>query len=168
MTPEHVRSYTSIEEMQRDLAAAERAAVAATTERQRRHLAAAAENPTYWFRVWEDIVIVGESQPIAYQARREVELGGEDYDHEFARFTERHERGYLFGPCYSVIEPDGELGSTHVSSVVWIDPLVFQALREYGWDTGRLHREAPFIKAVAVVGNLRQNIMDTYPDVVLP
>ena len=161
---EHIRTYASAEEMFADMRRAEDGANAAMTAHQRRHLDAAAENPTYAFRVWEGLVIVGETSTPRARAERERELGAEDFDYDLERFTEVHGRGYLTGRWYSVVEPDGELGDTHVSQVVWIDPLVFNTLREFGWDMERLQRDAPFIKAVAFLGNLRSNITDTYPD----
>lgn len=144
MTIERIRIYADFEDALNDMARAEDAANAAITPRQHRHLAVAATNPTYWFRVLDNyLVILGESQPLTFQANREVELGGDEGEYGFAyeRFEGRHERGYLFGPCYSVVEPEGELGSTHVSQVVWIDPPEFHAFRNGGWLSQNLSRE---------------------------
>lgn len=161
---EHVRWYASVEEMRADMDRAEQSANAAMTPRQSQHLAVALENPTYAFRVWEGLVICGETSTPRARAERERELGAEDFEYDLTRFTEVHQRGYLTGRWYSVVEPTGELGDTHVSQVVWIDPLVFNMLREYEWNMERLQRDAPFIQAVAFLGNLRTNITDTYPD----
>lgn len=155
-------SYDSLEEMQADLARAERLANASVTPRQQRHLKAAAENPTRWFRLWEDILIVGESQPPREQAETEVRLGGGPFEHELARFTEQHERGYLFGKAYSVITPEGELGSTHVSQVVWCDPGVFDVLKEHGFSLDRLRAECPPEKAMALAITMDANSQDTF------
>ena len=47
-------------------------------------------------------------------------------------------RGYLFGRCYSVIEPEGELGSTHKSQAWPIAPGLFQLAQRVGWRIDRL------------------------------
>lgn len=44
-------------------------------------------------------------------------------------------RGYRFGWCYSEVEPDGELGSTHVSTMTRkITKEEFDAARERNWE----------------------------------
>jgi hypothetical protein len=133
-------SYDSAEEMFSAMQQAEEEAISRISPRGRRHLAVAATNPTCWFRIWPDgdrgLMIVGKSQSIDEQVAKEIELGGlEDRTEDEIRrdMTERHERGYLFGRCWSKIEPDGELGSTHVSEVYWIDPSLFAELEECGW-----------------------------------
>lgn len=49
-----------------------------------------------------------------------------------------HENGYLFGTAYSTVEPDGELGSTHRSSVWPLSSRAFEALHSNGWRLGGL------------------------------
>lgn len=55
---------------------------------------------------------------------------------------ERHGRGYLFGRCYSVVEPDGELGDTHRASAWPITAETFEAARVAGWDVARMAPDA--------------------------
>lgn len=158
-------SYDNLDEMMDDLARAERMANASILPRQARHLAAAIDNPTRWFRMWGDVLIVGESQSIKHQAERELELGGDeegDYDYQYAKFLERHQRGYLFGPAYSVITPEGELGSTHVSQVVWCDPDVFDVCKQHGWSLERLRNELSHEKLMALAITMDANSRDTY------
>ena len=134
-------SYDSAEEMFAAMQEAEDAAISRITPRGARHLEVAGTNPTCWYRVVPDgtprgLLIVGKSQPIEQQVAREIELGGlEDRSEDEIRrdYTERHARGYLFGKCYSKVEPDGELGSTHVSEVYWIEPSLFAELEQCGW-----------------------------------
>lgn len=154
-------TFDSAEDMMKFMADSEDAAIASMTPRQHEHVKVAFTNPTYWFRVWEGLLIVGESQPVEAQARREAELGG-DYEYDLERFTERHGRGYLFGKAYSEVEPDGELGSTHASEVVWTDPMVFQTLQKHGWSMERAQRELNPIHAMALLGNMRCNVDETY------
>jgi len=55
--------------------------------------------------------------------------------------VDAHRRGYLFGMHYSLVEPDGEIGSTH-KSVAWpIDKTLFDAAQAVGWDPARLSME---------------------------
>lgn len=44
-----------------------------------------------------------------------------------------HVNGYLFGRAYSIIEPDGELGSTHRANMWPITPECFEAAEQAGW-----------------------------------
>lgn len=159
-------SFDSVEDMMDALARGEQAAIDRMTEPQRAHLQLAFTEPTYWFRMYEDILIFGESQPVEAQARREVELGGDEgeYGYAYERFKERHERGYVYGKAYSVIEPDGELGSSHVSELTQCEQTTFEHMRKYGWSLDRLHAEADAAFALAVVATLKQNWDDAHPE----
>ena len=42
-------------------------------------------------------------------------------------------RGYVFGKAYSVVEPTGELGSTHVSQMVEVPRETWELARSYNW-----------------------------------
>lgn len=55
-----------------------------------------------------------------------------------AEAEERMARGYRFARCYSVIEPEGELGDTHVVTVWPITPEQFAQAKAAGWDPGAL------------------------------
>ena len=128
--------------------AGEEAAIARTSPRGKKHQAAAKERPTWWFRVTQDepegLLIVGKSQPVEYQIQREIELGGlEDRTEEDIRrdFQQRADRGWLFGWCYSKVCPEGELGSTHVSDVFWMDEQLFEDIKEIDWCLHHLLRD---------------------------
>lgn len=110
-----LRTYDSFEEMHADLAQAEAEANGRVLPEQ-----AAIADGTYWFRV------VDEGGPIAIFGKvadeAEYRKGLEGYDEEeiqadLAHHRESRERGYVYGPCYSIICPGGEWGSTHVSEI---------------------------------------------------
>lgn len=44
-----------------------------------------------------------------------------------------HDRGYRYGMHYSTVEPDGELGDTHVTNVWPITKEDFEYARTHGW-----------------------------------
>lgn len=57
----------------------------------------------------------------------------DEADEEVAHIVHQLENGYLFGRCYSVVVPEGELGSTHRSQVTRITQQEFESAREKGW-----------------------------------
>jgi hypothetical protein len=57
-----------------------------------------------------------------------------EFQGEVEMYEELHKGGYLFGTCYSVMCPDGEMGSTHVLNVtVKIDKAMFDRAKANGW-----------------------------------
>ena len=61
-------------------------------------------------------------------------MAGAALRHQF----EMMERGYRFGRAYSVIVPDGEFGSTHVSEMVPLRKEEFEDARKAGWSWSAL------------------------------
>lgn len=59
------------------------------------------------------------------------------------QMLDAHERGYLFGRYYSVVEPTGELGSLHRSRVWPTSELLFLAAQQAQWRISEL-RPAEF------------------------
>jgi hypothetical protein len=55
--------------------------------------------------------------------------------------AQSHERGYMYGRCYSTIEPDGEWGSTHRANLWPIPQHVYEAARDVRWDIDQLPPE---------------------------
>ena len=47
--------------------------------------------------------------------------------------ADAHARGYMYGKAYSVVEPDGEWGSTHRVSMQKVSKQTFDRMRELGW-----------------------------------
>jgi hypothetical protein len=58
----------------------------------------------------------------------------EDLDFIRANIQERNERGYRFSRAYSVMEPQGMLGDTHVLNMWPIKPEEFEAAKAGDWD----------------------------------
>jgi hypothetical protein len=89
------------------------------------------------------LLIVGKVDTLAEIIAGEIEAYGDDEDaaredgfasvaeagqHAADNSAANHERGYLFGRAYSVIEPRGELGDTHRANAWPISPELFEAL----------------------------------------
>jgi hypothetical protein len=89
----------------------------------------------HWARRFEDIVIFGRVMSLDELEQMERNLGcdEEEIASEREMISDSHERGYRFGYCYSVVEPEGELGSTHISVMTKITAEEFQAAKEHGW-----------------------------------
>jgi hypothetical protein len=90
----------------------------------------------HWMRPYEDIVIFGYVPTPDEQAASERELGADDEEIEYERemLADTYARGYRYGKCYSVVEPEGEWGSTHISTMVKITKEQFEEAKEAGWD----------------------------------
>lgn len=87
---------------------------------------------TIWSRVWtEDEVIRGEWTSGA-ESQSEV-------DETMAGIRNRHIRGYMFGRCFSTIEPEGEFGDTHRADLWPISQALYEAAMVVGWDHRRLN-----------------------------
>lgn len=82
---------------------------------------------TIWSRVWtEDEIIKGEW---ASGAESQAEI-----DETMAGIRNRHIRGYMFGRCFSTIEPEGELGDTHRYNLWPITQALYEAAQAVQWD----------------------------------
>jgi len=82
------------------------------------------------------IVIAGRVTTIEDFKTVEIEAGGseEELEETLPQLQSRHDDGYMFGRAYSVLEPEGEYGSTH-RSVMWpIDKSLYDALKANSWD----------------------------------
>ncbi len=104
----------------------------------------------YWIRFWivgenELVLICGyvetlpelaESEAAHYDLTKPEEKA--EYEYAMEGIRRRHERGYMFGKAYSIIEPTGEWGDTHLANLWPITKDLFEALREAGWVKERL------------------------------
>lgn len=134
-------SFDNIEDAFAAMAAQEDAANRRTTPEQK-----AIGYGDYFIRDYETMFGFGESLTIyGYIMTRdefiESERDAGSPEDELAWTLERmdssYERGYRFGWCYSEVEPDGELGSTHVSTMTRkISKEEFEAAKERGWMEG--------------------------------
>jgi hypothetical protein len=89
------------------------------------------------------ISIPGPQWPVIYghvwtrqdhvEELRRDRLGPMELESELAWREYRAMLGYRWGSCYSVIEPDGEDGETHVSTCRKITVGEFDAARQRGW-----------------------------------
>lgn len=65
------------------------------------------------------------------------ELDGEERDereYENKVYREACQRGYVFTRSFSVVEPVGELGSHHLSTLIPIQEAEFRRAKEGGWE----------------------------------
>ena len=94
----------------------------------------------HWMRLWdsgygEAILIFGEIYTRKRLMDEERELGAEEDEirEEMLMMDGSYARGFRFGRAYSVVEPDGELGDTHVSDMVPISQEEFDEARGLRW-----------------------------------
>lgn len=131
----HFQAFDSFEEMQAAVAEQHAAAMAGMSEHQRTLLG---RRKFYWVRPYAemDMFIFGEYDLDAWIANEKRLWDDEDgpfADHQASMEHGNLVRGYLSGRAYSVVEPDGELGDTHVSTVFEISEKAFEQARAIGW-----------------------------------
>lgn len=97
----------------------------------------------YFIRIWEadrmfggdDLKIYGRIMTREEFIKTEKDCGA--LDDELAGTMQTHDssyaRGYRWGWCYSIVEPTGELGSTHVSVMRKIGKEEFEEAERKGW-----------------------------------
>lgn len=128
--------FDNMEDMHAAMRAAEEAANTRLTAAQI-DLRDDTQQTRYWARVVPeyDLVVFGKafSEEEAYQS--EVRAGATPEQAAQSRngIRESRQRGYLFGIAFSTVEPDGELGDTHVFNVVPISRDTFDRARWLGW-----------------------------------
>jgi hypothetical protein len=83
-----------------------------------------------------DLVIFGRVFTEDEVAEDETKAGSDEAElaYTLTSLRENHEHGYLYGRCYSTIEPSGELGDTHRASAWPISKELFDAAQAVGWD----------------------------------
>ena len=126
------QSFDSFEEMAKHIREAEDAA----NERVKPY-----QQDIVWGSHWVagyvdlELVVFGEVMTLEVMEKAEREAGADDEEWAFTKETtlDSYARGYRFGYCYSVVEPEGELGSTHISQMVPISKTQFEQARESGW-----------------------------------
>jgi hypothetical protein len=144
-------SFNSLEEMLEWQAARHEEAMARLTAEQKAMCTRPDE--IYWFRLWpephQDIAIFGHflshadyTATIEEKIRQEPE-DAEEWRMEIAMRAEKQHNGYLFGEAYSMVAPEGELGSTHVAQVIGITETMFAQAQMCGWSLDMLARTFP-------------------------
>lgn len=107
----YVQSFDSLEDMYAAMAAAEEAANEQVTEAQAA-LRDATDQDVFWIGPnGGELIVYGHTPALVNPTEDALEL---------------RKRGYLTGMAYSLWEPEGEGGDTHVSRVIPVSSLVFE------------------------------------------
>jgi hypothetical protein len=104
----------------------------------------------YWMGEWQGILIFGKIMTLA-----ELEAGYDQYDsspeeiqHEREATESAYNDGFRFGTAYSQVVPEGELGDTHVSTMVPITADEFESAQKLFWSPDTISREPWFADAI--------------------
>lgn len=62
----------------------------------------------------------------------------EEVEQIMETMADSHSRGYMYGKCYSIIEVDGEWGSTHRANLWPIPQALYEAAKFVDWSIDRL------------------------------
>lgn len=142
-------SYDNLDDMLADMREKEDEANASVLDCQR-----AVTWGSHYVRLWTDVspplVIFGYIHTEKELDAKEKELGAgaEERMSTMRRMRDSHERGYRFGRHYSVVEPDGELGSVHIANVLGaITAEQFERAELFGWQLDHIARE-PWFRSV--------------------
>lgn len=118
-----------------------------------------------------DFAIFGEAWSVETSDRSELKSYGvksveelstgdngdrEAYDYTCKALRASRERGYIFGQAYSIVCPDGELGSTHVSQMWPISKEAFEEARTLNWKLDK-PKEFPLLCEAIVAYGRRAN-----------
>ena len=124
------REFDSMEEMQRFLAEQTRLANESLSEEQK-----AITYGDYWVRTDYEFLIFGYINTLDELDESSRRLGADEEEiaYERAMIADAHARGYMYGKAYSVVEPDGEWGSTHRVNMQKVSKQTFDRMRELGW-----------------------------------
>jgi hypothetical protein len=159
--------YKDMDEMFADMAKAEDAANARILPQQ--HAMINCQTDQYFVNIdtlIDGLFIAGEAWSLeranrseleAYNAKSESELSKEDlaaYRDGCRMLKDSRKRGYIFGNAFSEICPEGELGSTHVSSMWPLSERAFNEAKEQHWQ--------PDLKSDAKSPELRITLFDLY------
>ena len=89
----------------------------------------------YWMRSWEDFLIFGYIYTREEMDSEERRLGAseEEIEWEHQTYDDSYNNGFRFGRAYSVIEPEGELGDTHVCDMIPITKEEFEQSKDLHW-----------------------------------
>ena len=109
----------------------------------------------YWMRIWEDILIFGRIDTVAELDEEERRLGAseEELTYEHKMMQGSYNNGFRFGRAYSIIEPRGELGDTHVATMVPITKEEFESARDLNWIPEKIIQQDWFFDAVERLRN---------------
>lgn len=139
MTDPQVFAFDSLDEAFNHMRRSEALANAGLHDKQR-----AVTYGSCWVRFYDipnRVLVFGKVMtPEVFAAEESVAAANSDHpmspaelDHALLRLRERAERGYLYGRCYSVIEPGGEFGDTHQANLWPISEDLYNAAQDAGW-----------------------------------
>lgn len=129
------KSFDSLESMQAYMAEQHEAAMASMGERQKELLP---KRKFYWVRPYPqmDMFIFGAYDLDDWIAREKSLASDEDPfrpgEQERIEYNNLV-RGYKSGTAYSIVEPGGEIGDTHVSTMYEISEQAFNEAKADGW-----------------------------------
>jgi len=138
--------YDNLEEALEDMGKAEDAANRRLFPEQRAMIGC--QDDQYFINIAVNIqklFIVGEAWSSETANKNELECyakdehgnlsdeGEAEFHHSCAMLRSSRRRGYIFGRAFSVIEPRGELGSTHVANMWPISKAAFEEAKNQNW-----------------------------------
>lgn len=90
----------------------------------------------YWMRIWEDLLIFGYIHTTEELDAEERRLGAseEEIEEQHRVMAASYENGFRFGTAYSVVEARGELGDTHVATMVPLTKEEFEEAKSFNWE----------------------------------
>lgn len=90
----------------------------------------------YWMRNWNnDLLIFGHITPyddLVADSRR-LCADEDEFQWEMESMKGNYDNGFRFGRAYSVACPEGELGDTHVSTMIPISEEAFEEAKSLNW-----------------------------------
>lgn len=123
----HIVGFESMEEIMSYMAEAEETAIAQTL-------------PEQWDITWGDYVIRRQDDVAIFgvvftedELSFGTEASPEEIEEELRGLRSAYGRGYRYGRWFSIVEPNGELGSAHVCSLWKISQDDFELARGKGW-----------------------------------
>lgn len=104
------------------------------------------EGHHWWYRTDMPFLIMGHVPTLTETMAAERTYYGdplegeeaEEWEDQRRSLQERWDRGYRYGRAYSEVEPDGELGDTHISCMVECTEADFDAARRCHFQLGNL------------------------------
>jgi len=136
MSSPDFRAFDSFEEMMEFMAVNEEAANEALAPEQQR-----VTYDDYWCRFYDiaaRIVIFGHVTPLTYWdemiANAKPGEDRDEWEYEKRQIQDSHLRGYMYGWCWSPLEPEGEPGSTHQANLWPIDQALYDAAKATHWN----------------------------------
>ena len=142
-----VRFYDTDEEMFADMSRAQIAADLAIRPIQER-----IGKGDHWMRSYDGFLIFGYIWTEA-DSIESARKGGwlSDYKEEAEMMDESFIRGYRFGRAWSTVCPEGELGDTHISTMIPITREQFEEAKALRWHAPAIASTDWYVRAIIAV-----------------